>query len=65
MNRPPLLPPLRYTKTTLGNGLDVITRRQGLLPVNKLMTGTLTLDQINEGFDRLDRGEAIRQVIAM
>ena len=39
--------------------------RQGRLPVNKLMTGTLTLDQINEGFDRLDRGEAIRQVIAM
>jgi alcohol dehydrogenase len=37
--------------------------RAGRLPVDKLLTGTLTLDQINEGFDRLDRGEAIRQVI--
>lgn len=37
--------------------------RAGKLPVDKLLTGTLTLDQINEGFDRLDRGEAIRQVI--
>ena len=33
MNRPLHLDPLRFTKTTLGNGLDVITRRQGLLPV--------------------------------
>ncbi|GJD51530.1 Putative alcohol dehydrogenase D [Methylobacterium crusticola] len=39
--------------------------RQGRLPVDKLMTGTLTLDAINEGFDRLDQGQAIRQVIAM
>lgn len=37
--------------------------RAGKLPVDKLLTGTLTLDQINEGFDKLDRGEAIRQVI--
>lgn len=36
----------------------------GKLPVDRLLTGTLTLDQINEGFDRLDRGEAIRQIIA-
>lgn len=35
----------------------------GKLPVNKLLTGRLTLDQINEGFDLLDRGEAIRQVV--
>lgn len=35
----------------------------GKLPVDKLLTGRLTLDQINEGFDLLDRGEAIRQVI--
>ena len=33
MNRPLQLDPLRFTKTTLGNGLDVIARRQGLLPV--------------------------------
>lgn len=29
------------------------------------VTGHLTLDQINEGFDRLARGEAIRQIIRM
>ncbi|MDO5657500.1 MAG: zinc-dependent alcohol dehydrogenase family protein [Paracoccus sp. (in: a-proteobacteria)] len=37
--------------------------RAGRLPVDRLLTGTLTLAQINEGFDLLDRGEAIRQVI--
>lgn len=37
--------------------------RAGKLPVEKLLTGTLSLDQINEGFDRLDRGEAVRQII--
>ncbi|MEI4473000.1 zinc-dependent alcohol dehydrogenase family protein [Frigidibacter sp. MR17.24] len=37
--------------------------RAGQLPVNRLLTGTLTLDRINEGFDLLDRGEAIRQVV--
>lgn len=37
--------------------------REGRLPVDKLLTGTLTLEQINEGFDRLRRGEAVRQVI--
>ena len=35
----------------------------GRLPVDKLITHRLTLDQINEGFDRLDSGEAVRQVI--
>ncbi|MBY0411855.1 MAG: zinc-dependent alcohol dehydrogenase family protein [Burkholderiaceae bacterium] len=37
----------------------------GKLPVDRLVTGYLTLDQINEGFDRLARGEAIRQIIRM
>ncbi|HSI58724.1 MAG TPA: zinc-dependent alcohol dehydrogenase family protein [Ideonella sp.] len=37
--------------------------RGGRLPVNRLMSGRLTLDQINEGFDRLHSGEAVRQVI--
>lgn len=37
--------------------------RRGRLPVEKLMTHRITLDEINEGFDRLDAGEAIRQVI--
>ncbi|WP_150912130.1 zinc-dependent alcohol dehydrogenase family protein [Marinobacter halotolerans] len=37
--------------------------RQGRLPVDKLLSDTLTLDQINEGFERLADGKAIRQVI--
>ncbi|NWK83451.1 zinc-binding dehydrogenase [Staphylococcus sp. GSSP0090] len=38
---------------------------QGRLPVNKLLTDTLPLEQINEGFDRLARGEAARLVVTM
>ena len=37
--------------------------RGGRLPVQRLMTGRLTLDQINEGFDRLHSGGAVRQVV--
>ena len=37
--------------------------QQGRLPVNRLLTGHLTLEQINEGFDRLHEGKAIRQVV--
>jgi alcohol dehydrogenase len=37
--------------------------RQGRLPVDKLLSDTLTLEQINEGFERLAAGKAIRQVI--
>lgn len=37
--------------------------RQGRLPVEKLLSGTLKLDQINEGFDRLAEGSVTRQVI--
>jgi alcohol dehydrogenase len=37
--------------------------RQGRLPVDRLLSGRLSLEQINEGFDRLARGEAVRQVI--
>lgn len=37
--------------------------KSGALPVDKLLTHRLKLDQINEGFDRLARGEAVRQVI--
>jgi alcohol dehydrogenase len=37
--------------------------RRGRLPVDRLMSGRLRLDEINEGFDRLDRGEAVRQVV--
>ena len=39
--------------------------RQGRLPVDRLMSGTLRLDQINEGFDRLASGEAVRQVLTI
>lgn len=37
--------------------------RQGRLPVDKLLSDTLTLDEINEGFERLANGKAIRQVM--
>src|SRR5258708_19555656 len=36
---------------------------QDKLPVNKLMTGRLELEQINEGFDLLNEGKAVRQVV--
>ncbi len=35
----------------------------GLLPVDRLMSHTLELDDINAAFDVLDRGEAVRQVV--
>ena len=37
--------------------------RDGLLPVDRLLSHRLRPEEINEGFDRLDRGEAIRQVL--
>jgi alcohol dehydrogenase len=37
--------------------------RAGLLPVDRLLTHRLPLEEINMGFDRLARGEAIRQVV--
>ena len=37
--------------------------RTGRLPVNRLMSGHLRLEDINEAFDRLHSGEAVRQVI--
>ncbi|MBX3598308.1 MAG: zinc-dependent alcohol dehydrogenase family protein [Rhizobiaceae bacterium] len=35
----------------------------GRLPIEKLMTHRLTLDELNEGFERLAAGKAIRQVV--
>jgi alcohol dehydrogenase len=35
----------------------------GRLPVDRLLTHHLALEEINEGFDRLARGEAVRQAI--
>ena len=37
--------------------------KQGRLPVHELMTGRLTLDEINHGFDLLHHGRAVRQVV--
>lgn len=37
--------------------------RSGRLPVDRLMSGRLRLDDINEGFDRLHAGEAVRQMV--
>jgi alcohol dehydrogenase len=37
--------------------------QSGRLPVDKLMTHKLTLNDINLGFERLANGEAIRQII--
>ncbi len=35
----------------------------GLLPVERLLTHRLALDDLNAGFDRLARGEAVRQIV--
>jgi alcohol dehydrogenase len=37
--------------------------RRGRLPVDRLMSGRLGLEEINEGFDRLHEGKAVRQVV--
>ncbi len=37
--------------------------RKGMLPVDKLMSGTIVLDDINPAFDKLAAGETIRQLI--
>ena len=37
--------------------------RKGMLPVNKLMSDHISLDQINEGFDKLASGHTVRQII--
>jgi len=37
--------------------------KQGRLPVNRLRSGTLALEDINTGFDRLADGEVVRQII--
>ena len=37
--------------------------RAGRLPVERLLSGRLALDELNAGFDRLASGEAVRQVV--
>ncbi len=36
---------------------------QGRLPVDRLLSGRLALDEINQGFDLLREGKAVRQVV--
>jgi alcohol dehydrogenase len=38
--------------------------QRGKLPVNRLMSSRLALDGINEAFDQLHEGRAVRQVVA-
>ena len=37
--------------------------QSGRLPVDKLLSHSLKLEQVNEGFERLAKGDAIRQII--
>ncbi len=37
--------------------------KYGRLPVHKLLDGKLKLEEINEGFDRLAKGQSVRQLI--
>lgn len=39
--------------------------RQGKLPVDKLMSNRIPLDEVNAGFDRLAAGGAIRQILTL
>ena len=39
--------------------------RRGRLQVDRLKSGTLRLEEINEGFDKLHEGKAIRQVVLL
>jgi len=39
--------------------------QQGRLPVDELLTHRIALDEVNEGFDRLRAGDAVRQAIIM
>ena len=39
--------------------------RAGRLPVDRLVTHRLALDELDEGLDRLARGEAVRQVVVL
>ena len=39
--------------------------RKGMLPVNKLMSDHITLEQLNEGFDNLASGHTVRQIVML
>ena len=36
---------------------------QGRLPVDKLIDGKISFDNLNEGFDKLSKGEVVRQIL--
>jgi alcohol dehydrogenase len=36
---------------------------EGRLPVDRLMSGTMSFDELNRNLDRLDRGDVVRQVL--
>ncbi len=42
----------------------IALHQAGLLPVDQLLSRTIKLDELNEAFDRLDEGSAVRQVVA-
>ena len=39
--------------------------QEGRLPVDRLLSGSITLDEINEGFDRLAAGTTLRQTVTL
>jgi alcohol dehydrogenase len=39
--------------------------KQGRLPIDRLLSGTIKLDDINAGFDRLHEGSVARLVVQM
>jgi Zn-dependent alcohol dehydrogenase len=41
----------------------IALQQAGLLPVERLLTRTIGLEEVNEAFDSLDRGDAVRQLI--
>ncbi|ACU38837.1 zinc-binding dehydrogenase [Actinosynnema pretiosum subsp. pretiosum] len=41
----------------------IALHRAGLLPVERLLSGRLALEEVGAGFDRLAGGEAVRQVV--
>jgi alcohol dehydrogenase len=58
--------PIRFLGSCVpGRDIPAFARpfRQGRLPVDRLVTHTLALDDVNEALDRLADGVAVRQVI--
>jgi alcohol dehydrogenase len=43
----------------------IAMHRRGILRVERLVSGRLGLDDINTGFDLLDSGQAVRQIVTM